>query len=145
MEQEYRENGVDRRVGTDLPEFDDNPEYRNGLPKGWFSLRKLWLFMGPGFLMSIAFLVRASATLPDAALHNNGWQIQYASFLQIPEPLCDPPILSLMLDTCLHVAETKRKVFACVTMFCTALTSGSGNDRHMDSNNEDTCEGTHRC
>ena len=29
------------------------------LPPDWFSWRKLWAFTGPGFLMSIAYIVRA--------------------------------------------------------------------------------------
>ena len=27
------------------------------LPRGWFSWRKLWRFTGPGFLMSIGYIV----------------------------------------------------------------------------------------
>ena len=30
------------------------------LPKNWFSWKKLWRFTGPGFLMSIAYIVRQS-------------------------------------------------------------------------------------
>ena len=37
-------------------ELDDGSE---SLPPGWFSWRKLWAFTGPGFLMSIAYIVRA--------------------------------------------------------------------------------------
>ena len=29
------------------------------LPPDWFSWRKLWAFTGPGFLMSIAYIVRS--------------------------------------------------------------------------------------
>lgn len=29
------------------------------LPPGWFTWRKLWAFTGPGFLMSIAYIVRS--------------------------------------------------------------------------------------
>ena len=40
---------------------DDGGDYSaDALPAGWFSWRKLWLFTGPGFLMSIAYLVRAT-------------------------------------------------------------------------------------
>ncbi len=33
------------------------------LPADWFSWRKLWAFTGPGFLMSIAYIVRFGGTL----------------------------------------------------------------------------------
>ena len=61
MEREYTQEGVDRRVGTDLYGWEDDADYHEGLPKNWFSMKKLWLFCGPGFLMSIAFLVRQFA------------------------------------------------------------------------------------
>ncbi|KAK9832478.1 hypothetical protein WJX81_000083, partial [Elliptochloris bilobata] len=50
--------------GSDCDDFanrllvEDGGEGYNedALPPGWFSWRKLWLFTGPGFLMSIAYL-----------------------------------------------------------------------------------------
>ena len=51
------DDGGDRRVDTAEPRLDE-PAWGDALPKGWFSWRKLWLFTGPGFLMSIAYLVR---------------------------------------------------------------------------------------
>ena len=45
-------------------ELDDGSE---SLPPGWFTWRKLWAFTGPGFLMSIAYIVRAPPQ-PAAAL-----------------------------------------------------------------------------
>ena len=35
------------------------------LPADWFSWRKLWAFTGPGFLMSIAYIVRVTRALPS--------------------------------------------------------------------------------
>lgn len=34
--------------------------WETGLPKGWFSWRRLWAFSGPGFLMCIAYIVSIS-------------------------------------------------------------------------------------
>lgn len=45
--------GVDESMG-DLDDLDDNDPYSTKTPP--FSWKKLWLFTGPGFLMSIAFL-----------------------------------------------------------------------------------------
>ena len=39
----------------------------NSLPAHWFSWRKLWRFTGPGFLMSIAYIV-SSRLVPDSAI-----------------------------------------------------------------------------
>ena len=47
---------VDRRIA--VPEEPDNSqEWGDELPPGWFSWQRLWKFTGPGFLMSIAYLV----------------------------------------------------------------------------------------
>ena len=54
---EYIDESGDRRVGIS-EDIDEDGHYEHGLPANWFSWRKLWLFMGPGFLMSIAYLVR---------------------------------------------------------------------------------------
>ena len=56
FQDEYYDESGDRRVWISEPREDDE-RYEHGLPKGWFSFRRLWLFMGPGFLMSIAYLV----------------------------------------------------------------------------------------
>jgi hypothetical protein len=56
---EYFDESGDRRVGISEA-FSDDGRYEDGLPSTWFSFRKLWLFMGPGFLMSIAYLVRCT-------------------------------------------------------------------------------------
>ena len=50
------DEGKDMRIGIVSSGFSDEEE--DVLPKRWFSWRKLWLFTGPGFLMSIAYLVR---------------------------------------------------------------------------------------
>ena len=50
------EDGVDKRVG--IASSTSSDEEDEALRQGWFSWRKLWLFTGPGFLMSIAYLVR---------------------------------------------------------------------------------------
>jgi len=55
--EEYFDESGDRRVGVSEA-FSDDGRYEDGMPSTWFSFRKLWLFMGPGFLMSIAYLVR---------------------------------------------------------------------------------------
>ena len=34
------------------------------LPPGWFTWRKLWAFTGPGFLMSIAYIVCSPSLYP---------------------------------------------------------------------------------
>lgn len=47
--------GKDRRIG--IASSTESDEEDTALPKQWFSWRKLWLFTGPGFLMSIAYLV----------------------------------------------------------------------------------------
>lgn len=75
LDGEYTEDGVDRRVGTDLYGLEEGEaeEWRYGLPKGWFSLKKLWLFMGPGFLMSIAFLVRITCTPTSMIVGRHGY------------------------------------------------------------------------
>ena len=49
------EDGADKRVG--VPSSTGSDEEDDALPRRWFSWRKLWLFTGPGFLMSIAYLV----------------------------------------------------------------------------------------
>lgn len=59
FQDEYYDEGGDRRVWISHRE-DEDERYEHGLPRGWFSFRRLWLFMGPGFLMSIAYLVRTS-------------------------------------------------------------------------------------
>lgn len=51
------DEGKDRRIGVASSSGSDDDE-GDSLPKQWFSWRKLWLFTGPGFLMSIAYLVR---------------------------------------------------------------------------------------
>ena len=56
FQDEYYDESGDRRVWISEPTEDDE-RYEHGLPRGWFSFRRLWLFMGPGFLMSIAYLV----------------------------------------------------------------------------------------
>lgn len=50
----------ERTTVDPLPRLQDGGgDYsEDALPAGWFSWRKLWLFTGPGFLMSIAYLVR---------------------------------------------------------------------------------------
>ena len=48
------EYGKDRRIGVASSTGSDEED---ALPQQWFSWRKLWLFTGPGFLMSIAYLV----------------------------------------------------------------------------------------
>lgn len=50
------EDGIDKRVGIASSTSSDDDD--DALRQGWFSWRKLWLFTGPGFLMSIAYLVR---------------------------------------------------------------------------------------
>lgn len=57
--EEYIDEGGDRRVHITETDSDDG-KYELGLPPKWFSFRKLWMFMGPGFLMSIAYLVNLS-------------------------------------------------------------------------------------
>lgn len=56
FQDEYHDESGDRRVWISHRE-DEDARYEQGLPTGWFSFKKLWLFMGPGFLMSIAYLV----------------------------------------------------------------------------------------
>ncbi len=56
---EYFDESGDRRVEISEALSDDG-RYEDGLPATWFSFRKLWLFTGPGFLMSIAYLVRVA-------------------------------------------------------------------------------------
>lgn len=56
---EYVDEAGDRRVSV-AEDASDDGRYREGLPSGWFSGRKLWLFTGPGFLMSIAYLVSSA-------------------------------------------------------------------------------------
>ena len=60
LEEEYQEDGHDMRVSVDEQSTSDGLDDEHGLPKHWFSWRKLWLFTGPGFLMSIAYLVSLS-------------------------------------------------------------------------------------
>lgn len=49
-------DSVDRRIA--VPEEPDNSQdWGDELPPGWFSWQRLWKFTGPGFLMSIAYLV----------------------------------------------------------------------------------------
>ena len=55
FQDEYFDESGDRRVH--ISNQDEDVQYEHGLPRGWFSFRRLWLFMGPGFLMSIAYLV----------------------------------------------------------------------------------------
>ena len=57
LEEEYQDQGQDLRVSVEELSSQDGPSAEQSLPKHWFSLRKLWLFTGPGFLMSIAYLV----------------------------------------------------------------------------------------
>ena len=59
--QEFIEDGHDRRIS--IASLDERPGLPGGaedtkLPEHWFSWHKLWLYTGPGFLMSIAYLVR---------------------------------------------------------------------------------------
>ena len=59
----------DRRI--EVPEEpDSSQEWGEELPVGWFSWQRLWKFTGPGFLMSIAYLVGApsSPSRTDASL-----------------------------------------------------------------------------
>jgi hypothetical protein len=54
------------RCGTPgvIDEYDRDPAYEGeDLPARWFSWRKLWRYTGPGFLMSIAYLVRNPSPL----------------------------------------------------------------------------------
>jgi hypothetical protein len=44
-------------VGVTVVESDDEA-WQDDLPKNWFSWKKLLAFTGPGFLMSIAYIVR---------------------------------------------------------------------------------------
>ena len=53
---EYIDETGDRRVQISEDHSDDG-DYEHGLPASWFSWKKLWRFTGPGFLMSIAYLV----------------------------------------------------------------------------------------
>lgn len=57
---EYIDEAGDRRIRISEGSSDDG-RYEHGLPHNWFSWRKLWLFTGPGFLMSIAYLVRENS------------------------------------------------------------------------------------
>ena len=57
VEEEYQDEGHDLRVSVEELSSNDSPSPEQTLPKHWFSFRKLWLFTGPGFLMSIAYLV----------------------------------------------------------------------------------------
>lgn len=63
---DYIDETGDRRIS--ICEGSDDGRYEHGLPSDWFSLRKLWLFTGPGFLMSIAYLVRLLSQDDSSAL-----------------------------------------------------------------------------
>ena len=64
LEDYIDEDGNDRRIGiassSGSLSDEDDPD---ALPKHWFTWKKLWLYTGPGFLMSIAYLVRSPACL----------------------------------------------------------------------------------
>ena len=60
------ESGKDRRVCVASTTGSDEED--EALSEHWFTWRKLWLFTGPGFLMSIAYLVTVSCLLRSALL-----------------------------------------------------------------------------
>ena len=76
FQDEYYDESGDRRVWISEPTEDDE-RYEHGLPRGWFSFRRLWLFMGPGFLMSIAYLVfsRRASEQPLPGMLNSSYAV----------------------------------------------------------------------
>lgn len=54
---------IEMHLAGVIDEFETDPAYEgDSLPANWFSWQKLWRYTGPGFLMSIAYLVWLRAT-----------------------------------------------------------------------------------
>lgn len=87
--------------------------YQEPLSPGWFTWRKFWLFCGPGFLMSIAFVdpgnlesdLQAGATSGTKLLWVLLWSIYLGLFIQILSA-------RLGIGTTKHLAEHCRAEYS---------------------------------
>ena len=87
--------------------------YAEPVPPGWFTWRKFWLFCGPGFLMSIAFVdpgnlesdLQAGATSGTRLLWVLLWSTYLGLFIQVLSA-------RLGIGTTKHLAEHCRAEYA---------------------------------
>ncbi|EIE23174.1 Nramp-domain-containing protein [Coccomyxa subellipsoidea C-169] len=113
-EDEFVDDAHDRRVTTSSPRtlFDDDRYSGDDLPKNWFSWRKLWLFMGPGFLMSIAYLDPGNLESQLQAGANSGYTLIWVlMWVIIMGYLMQMLAVKLGVATGLNLAQQCRKVY----------------------------------
>ncbi|CAK0786787.1 hypothetical protein CVIRNUC_010001 [Coccomyxa viridis] len=117
---EFVDSRGDRRVLVSGSEDSGARDDYDGdtLPRGWFSWRKLWLFSGPGFLMSIAYLdpgnlesqLQAGAQAGYDLIWVLLWVIIMGYLMQILS-------VKLGVATGLNMAQQCRKVYPAVPRY----------------------------